>query len=188
MAETTSGENALADWLSVEQGVLQALEAGVGVGVVTPAKIGSLTGLEVMRTMMRGELPYAACAKTNRFYAVAAEPGKATFQGIPSADQLNPMGTVNGGWMSSILDSALGSAVLTTLEPGWGYFTVDLNVQYLKMLTLGTQRVRAVAEVVDSDGRDVRAKATLVGPDGKVFAEATTVCRLMTPQGKSVKP
>lgn len=177
----------LSTWLLAEKEAMAALDQGVGPGALAPAKLAALNGHEVMQAMMRGALPYAVCAKTNHYYAVEASPGKAIFQGTPSQDQLNPMGTVNGGWISGILDSALGSAVLTTLPPGWGYFTIDLNVHYLKVLTLATPKVRAIAEVVESDEKDVRAKAALVDAEGKVYAESRAVCRLMNPAGKSNK-
>lgn len=184
---TRTQEVSLAEWMSEEHEALQALELGVGPGVLTPTAIAALPGLEVMRTMMRGGLPYAQCAKQNSCIAIEAHHGKAVFQGAPSANHQNPIGTINGGWMSAILDSALGSAVLTTLPPGWGYFTVDLNVKFLKVLTLAAERVRAVAEVTGSEGRNTSAEAILLGSDGSIYARAMSVCRLVRPPAGSTR-
>ena len=162
----------------------QQLAAGIGTGVARPEQIASLDGLEILHRTMAGQLPVAACAQTMHFLAIAVEHGKAIFQGTPASDQLNPMGTINGGWISAIMDSALGCAVLSTLQPGWGYFTIGLNMKYLKVLTLGTKRVRVEAELVSTDDKDATARATLFGPDGKQYAEATAICRLMSLAGK----
>ena len=100
--------NALETWLAQEQEVQSRLDAGAGCGVARPDQVAGLTGLEVVQTMLRGELPYPPISRTLGFQLLEVEAGRALFQGTPKADYLNPMGGVHGGWYATLLDSALG--------------------------------------------------------------------------------
>ena len=163
------------------------LNAGPGPGVARPAQLAGKSGLQVMHAMMGGQLPYAEFAKYLTFYAISAAPRSAVFQGTPRREYLNPMGTIHGGWMTSILDSALGCAVLSSLPPGQVYTTASLETRYLKGLTLEVKRVRAEAVVTRIEGRSALAEANLVGPDGTLYAKATTECRLFDVRGPSAQ-
>lgn len=175
-------------WLSEEREVVELLNSGPGVGVARPAQLVGKSGLEVMHAMMNGQLPYAEFARHLTFYAIAARQGSAVFQGTPQREYLNPMGTIHGGWMTSILDSALGCAVLSSLPPGQVYTTAGLETRYVKALTLDVRRVRAEATVTRIEGRTALAEANLVGPDGTLYAKATTECRLFDMRAPAPAP
>jgi uncharacterized protein (TIGR00369 family) len=171
-------EQTLDLWMTEERAALGRLKQGPGPGVAHPDQIAGKSGLEIMQAMMKGELPCAECENSLRYCAIKVAPGHALFQGATSRSQRSPMGTIHGGWISSMLDSVLGCAVMTTLSPGILYSTTALEVKYLKFLTLKTLRVRAEAKVREVEGRDVSAEAILFGPDGTLFARASTMCRL----------
>jgi len=168
--------NHLEDWLAQEREVLQRLNAGPGPGVARPEQIAHLTGLEQMQAMLRGELPHAAIAPTLDFLIIEVSEGHAVFQGTPGKQHLNPMGTVHGGWFATLLDSALGCAVHTRMAPGRGYTTAELGVNLVKALTPKVQRVRAEGRVIHCGRQLATAEARLVGPDGTLYAHATTTC------------
>jgi uncharacterized protein (TIGR00369 family) len=86
------------------------------------------------------------------------------------------MGSVHGGWFATLLDSALGCAVHTRLPQGRGYTTTDLSVKMLKAIAPKVQRVRAIGEVIHCGRQVASAQASLVGPDGTLYAHATTTC------------
>ena len=166
----------LEHWLAQESEIRARLDAGPGPGVAQRGQIAHLTGLEQMQAMLRGELPYAAIGQTLDFLIVEAEPGRAVFQGTPGAAHLNPMGTVHGGWFATLLDSALGCAVHTRMPPGRGYTTAELGINLVKALTPQVQRVRAEGRVIHCGRQLATAEARLVGPDGTLYAHATTTC------------
>jgi uncharacterized protein (TIGR00369 family) len=126
--------------------------------------------------MLNGELPYAAIAQTLDFLLIEVSEGKAVFQGSPGPAHFNPMGTVHGGWFATLLDSALGCAVHTLMPEGRGYTTAELGVNIVRALTPGAQRVRAEGTVLHCGRQLATAEARLVGPDGKLYAHATTTC------------
>ena len=169
-------ENHLDPWLAEEITVRERLDHGAGPGVATREQIAGLTGLQMMQAMLAGELPYAAIAKTLDFMLVDVGPGRAVFQGTPGPQLLNPMGSVHGGWFATLLDSALGCAVHTTMPPGRGYTTAELGVNMVRAISIKVPRVRAIGQVIHAGRQLATAEARLVGPDGTLYAHATTTC------------
>ena len=163
-------------WLAEEARVIQALNSGAGPGVARPEQVAGKTGLEVMQAMLRGDLPYASIARTLDFTLMSVGEGAATFQGTPGEAHLNPMGTVHGGWFATLLDSALGCAVHTRMPPGRAYTTAELSVNIVRALTPKVQRVRAIGRIIHCGRQLATADAQLIGPDGTLYAHATTTC------------
>lgn len=171
-----STPNQLEAWLAEEQAVLAGLERGPGPGVARPDQLAGKTGLEVMQAMLRGDIPYAAIAKTLDFTLVEVSEGRAVFQGTPGPAHLNPMGGIHGGWYATLLDSALGCAIHTLMPPGRGYTTAELGVNLVKAIGPKAPRVRAEGKVVHCGRQLATAEARLFGPDGTLYAHATTTC------------
>ncbi|WP_010101055.1 PaaI family thioesterase, partial [Verminephrobacter aporrectodeae] len=138
----------LEQWLAQEREIVSRLDAGAGPGIVRPDQVAAMTGLQMLQAMLRGELPYPPMARTLDFHIVEVGDGLAVFQGAPGAAHLNPMGTVHGGWFATLLDSAMGCAVHTRMEPGHGYTTAELGVNLVRAITPKVQRVRARGRVI----------------------------------------
>ncbi|MBB3179014.1 PaaI family thioesterase [Variovorax sp. Sphag1AA] len=166
----------LASWIAEEKTVADRLDAGPGPGLARPDQIVGKTGLEMMQAMLRAEIPYAAIAKTLNFQIIEVSPGRAVFQGKPLPEHLNPLGTIHGGWFATLLDSALGCAVHTMMPAGRAYTTAELGVNLVKALTPKVERVRAEGKVIHCGRQLATAEARLVGPDGTLYAHATTTC------------
>jgi uncharacterized protein (TIGR00369 family) len=156
--------------------VVARIDAGVGCGVARPEQVAGKTGLEMMQAMLRGELPLPPIARTLDFQLLEAEAGRAMFQGKPGPAHLNPMGGIHGGWYATLLDSALGCAVHTMMPVGRGYTTAELGVNLVKAIGPKVQRVRAEGKVLHSGRQLATAEARLYGPDGTLYAHATTTC------------
>lgn len=168
----------LQGWIEAERAILDKVDAGRGPGVAALNEIHGKSGLEVMEEMLEGQMPYAEIAKTLSFGAISVGKGRAVFQGTPQQRHLNPMGTVHGGWIGTVLDSAMGSAVLTLLPPGQSYATTSLSVRYLSRLALKVQRVRAEATAQHIKEKVASAESRLVGPDGTLYAVGTAEFRV----------
>lgn len=169
-------ERTLERWLAEEREVVARLDAGPGPGLARPQDIAGRSGLEVMRAMLEGTLPYAAIARTLDFTIMEVADGRAVFQGTPLERHLNPLGTVHGGWIATLLDSALGCSIHTRLPAGRGYTTAELGVNYVKAVTPRVGRVRAEGRVIHCGKQLATAEARVVGADGTLYAHATTTC------------
>lgn len=171
-----SADQQLEAWIAQEREVIARLEAGPGPGVARPDQLVGKTGLQAMQAMLAGELPYAEIAKSLDFTLIEVGDGLAVFQGTPLARHMNPMGTVHGGWAATLLDSALGCSVHTKMPAGRAYTTAELSVNYVRAILPKVTRVRAEGRVIHCGRQLATAEARLVGPDGTLFAHATTTC------------
>jgi uncharacterized protein (TIGR00369 family) len=153
------------------------MNGGPGAGVARPEQVAGKTGLEVMQAMLRGELPYAPIAKTLDFTLMEVGEGRPSSRARPGPAHLNPMGTIHGGWYATLLDSALGCAVHTMMPPGRGYTTAELGVNLVRAINPNkAPRVRAEGKVIHCGRQLATAEARLYGPDGTLYAHATTTC------------
>jgi len=134
------------------------------------------TGLQIMKGILRGDLTTPPIANTLDFVMIQIEEGHTIFQGTPGPKHLNPLGTIHGGWVSTLLDSALGCAVHTKMPVGRGYTTAELSVNMVRALTPKVERVRAIANVLHCGRQLATAEAKLVGPDRTLYAHATNTC------------
>ncbi|MFF8431334.1 MULTISPECIES: PaaI family thioesterase [unclassified Streptomyces] len=143
------------------------------------------SGLEVLRMCVEGRLPQAPIGGTLGFRLVAAEHGRAVFEGEPGEHLLNPMGTVHGGFLATLLDSALGSAVMSTLPVGRAYTTIQLGVHMVRPVFADTPTLHCEGTVIHAGRTTATAEARITGTaDGKLYAHATTTCAVFAlPEG-----
>ncbi|CAN5368848.1 PaaI family thioesterase [soil metagenome] len=146
----------------------------------TVADLASLSGVEQLRLGIQGKAAIAPIAQTVGFILVEVEEGRVVFEATPTRAMYNPLGTVHGGWMATVLDSACGCAVHSMLKPGQAYTTLELKTVFHKALTEGVP-VRAVGRIVQMGRRAAFSEADLRGLDGKLYATATSTCLVMTP-------
>ena len=139
-----------------------------------------MTGLELLRAIAAGDAPGAPIAALMGFETVEAEEGRVVFAAVPTADLYNPIGSVHGGFAATLLDSAMGCAVHSTLPEGVGYTTLELKVNYTRAITKDTGRVVCEGRIVHRGGRVATADGRIVAEDsGKLLAHGTTTCLIL---------
>jgi len=110
------------------------------------------------------------------------EPGQAVFECEPSESQYNPIGSVHGGVISTLLDAALSCAVHATLAAGTAYTTAELKVNFVRPVVVGTGRLRAEGRVIHGGSRLATTDARLTDLAGKLYAHAVGTCLIFTPR------
>lgn len=168
-----SAEQTIEQWHARET-ALRALDSAIGVG--KPEQFAGKTGLELFQAMLAGKVPRAPISQTLDFLLVEVSAGHAEFQGRPRFAHYNPLGSVHGGWIATLLDSAMGCAVHTRLPAGKAYTTLELKVNFVTALSDRVPLVRAAGRVIHFGGRVATADGRLIGPDGTLYAHATTTC------------
>ena len=146
--------------------------------MITAVAVGKTSGLEFLRAMIRGEMPRPPFASMMDMELVEVDEGRAVFTGKPAEFHYNPIGVVHGGFASTLLDSALGCAVQSTLPVGMAYTTVELHVNLLRPITAQTGIVRAEGKIVHAGRRMAMADARLTDSVGKLYAHGTTTCMI----------
>jgi uncharacterized protein (TIGR00369 family) len=166
-----------AEWLRQYDAARYRTRSGGGkAGVARPEQIKSLSGLQFMQALLSGELPYPHILDTMDYGLVEVDKGHCIFQGTPQLKHYNPLGSVHGGWYATLLDSALGCAVHTTLDAGQGYTTAELGIHLVRAASERSGPLRAIGKVVHSGRQLATAEARIVGADGKLYAHGSTTC------------
>ena len=179
-------EETVARWRAEEAAVRARLAAGPG--YARPDQVNGRTGLEMFEAIFAGELPRPPIGDTLDFVPIRIEAGLAVFQGRPQIRHYNPLGTVHGGWFATLLDSAVGCAVHSTLPAGKAYTTLELKLNIVRALTEAVPLVRAEGKLIHAGRQVATAEGRLFGPDGKLYAHATTTCLIFEqtePRGTS---
>jgi uncharacterized protein (TIGR00369 family) len=150
--------------------------------MVGAALAAGLSGLDYLRGIAEGRIPAAPIAVLLGMSIERIERGDVTF-GLDVGEHLyNPIGSVHGGVFCTLLDSAMGCAVHSSLSRGQAYTTLELKVNLVKALTVKTPHVVATGHVVSAGRRVITASGEITGPDGTLYAHATTTCLVLEPR------
>lgn len=136
----------------------------------------SMSGLEYMQAMIAGKIPPPPITALMSMTAISAEPGTVTFTCLPDESQYNPIGTVHGGLVCTLLDSVCGCAVQTTLPAGQGYTSLEIKVNYLRPVLASTGQLTAIGRVTKPGSRAAFAEGEVRDSAGKLIATASSAC------------
>jgi uncharacterized protein (TIGR00369 family) len=145
-------------------------------GVVPIEQARTMDGMTLFGEIMAGRLPAPPMAKALGMWLEEVEPGRVVFGYQPVFEHYNPLGSVHGGVAATLLDSAMGCCIHTTLKAGVGYTTVEIKVNYVRAMTDKTGEVRAEGKVINVGSRIATSEARLVDRAGKLLAHGTTTC------------
>jgi uncharacterized protein (TIGR00369 family) len=137
-------------------------------------------GLDFLRRIAAGALPLPPISQTLGFHLVEVEEGRTVFAAVPGERHYNPIGVVHAGLAATLLDSAMGGAIQSTLAAGTGYTTLETKVNLVRPITEATGEIlaegtliHAGSRVATADGRVTRAS------DGKLLAHGTSTCLIL---------
>ena len=138
-------------------------------------------GTAFLQAILDGTLPAPPIARTLDFAPVSVEPGTVVFEFTPAEFHYNPIGSVHGGMISTLCDSACGCAVQSLLPAGTYYTSLDLSVKFLRPVSAGAGPLTCTGTVTYLGGRSALAEARLTGGDGKLYAFAASSCMIFRP-------
>jgi uncharacterized protein (TIGR00369 family) len=144
----------------------------------TNQAVGTKAGLDVLRAMQSGELPPPPVAMLIGFTFVELEKGRVVGRMVPSEAHYNPLATVHGGIIATLLDTVMGCAVHSTLDAGRGYTTLSISVNYIRPVKIATGAVVATGTIEHAGRSTAIARGTLHDANGRLLATAETTCML----------
>jgi uncharacterized protein (TIGR00369 family) len=152
--------------------------------VETARNLVRLDGLTAMRAMIAGELPPPPIATLMGFELVEVEEGRVVFAVVPDDRHYNPIGMVHGGLAATLIDSATGCAVHTTLPAGTGYTTTDVQVRFVRPITRDTGLIECVGTVVHG-GRTLATAEARVTAGDRLLAHGTASLLILPPDART---
>jgi uncharacterized protein (TIGR00369 family) len=147
-------------------------------GVVTPEILKSYDGIGFLRAIIDGTQPQPPFSELLGFHLVEASEGRAAFEGVPEFRHYNPIGTVHGGFAATLLDSALGCAIFSTLLKGDTWTTLELKLNFVRAMTKDTGPVRAEGRIIHRGRTVATSEGDLKDRAGKLYAHASTTCMI----------
>jgi uncharacterized protein (TIGR00369 family) len=138
------------------------------------------SGIELLQDVFEGRLPRPPIALLMDFTGVEVSEGRAVFVGEPGEFVYNPIGSVHGGYAMTLLDSAMGCAIHSTLAAGEMYTTLEVKVNFIRRISVDTGRVRCEGVVLHRGDRIATAEGKLIAEQtGKLLAHGSTTCLVM---------
>ena len=140
----------------------------------------AMAGREFLEGIRDGDLPAAPIQDLMGFRLVEVEDGRVAFRAEPGEQHYNPIGVVHGGLAATLLDSAMGAAVHSTLPLGTGYSTLETKFNLVRAVTADTGSLLAEGRVVHRGSRVATAEGRIVREgDGKLVAHGTSTCLVL---------
>ena len=144
-----------------------------------PEAPAAMTGREFMQAMIDGKIPPPSIAETLSFRLVEIGDGHAVFEGETGPHLLNPLGSVHGGWVLTLIDSATGCAAHSILPAGFGITTIETKANFTRPISKDTGRVRAEGRVVVRGRQIITAEARVIDARGRVLAHGTSTVMVL---------
>lgn len=152
--------------------------------MITASAARGVDGLTFLRAMAAGEVPGPPIVSTLGMTVLEVEQGRVVFGLEPAEFHYNPIGSVHGGVFATLLDSACGCAVHSTLPAGARYTSLDLSVKFLRGLDVRSGPVRCAGEVLHAGRTTALAQARLTDGAGRLCAHATSTCLIVRPPAR----
>jgi uncharacterized protein (TIGR00369 family) len=144
----------------------------------TQSDISALDGFEQLQAIFDGRLPGAPIADLIGLDGFGGERGAIHVELVPRHEHYNPIGSVHGGVISALLDTACGCSVHSTLAPGELYTSLDLSVKFLRPVTVDSGRLRCEGSVLQRGRRTALGQAQLFDAERRLVAHATSTCMI----------
>jgi uncharacterized protein (TIGR00369 family) len=145
---------------------------------VVALNIRETAGIDLLRAMQEGKIPYATIADTVPMRIAALDKGVVRFTVKADRRHINPLGGVHGGFAATVLDSVTGCAIHSLLEAGVGYSTVDINVKMLRPIPLD-EELHAEGRVLNLSKNLGVSEGVIRDANGKLYAHATSTCLIL---------
>jgi len=145
-------------------------------GTVGADEQKQMSGLAFVQGLADGTLPLNTIARTLGYDIVEAEKGRVVVTAQPTAEHLNPAGTVHGGLAATMLDSCMGLAIQSTLDKGVGSTTLEFKISFVRPITPETGLIRAEGTVLNRGRRVGIAEGRVTDARGRLLVHGTTTC------------
>ena len=152
-------------------------------GVVTADALVAQDGLSFLRGILDNSNPNPPICETLGFHLAEADAGRAVFTCVPEFRHYNPIGSVHGGFVATLLDSALACAIFSTMKKGDTWTSLELKVNFVRAVTEDTGLVRAEGRVIHRGRMVATSEGDLKDAAGRLYAHATTTVMVFPAKG-----
>lgn len=157
---------------------------GLPVGTVPLKDVLGQAGLEYLQGIAAGRYPMPPMSAVIPIAPLEIELGRAAFRAVPDERFYNTIGLIHGGYAATLLDTAMGCAVHSTIKVGEAYATLEIKIAYHKPITPQTSELRIEGRIVSRGARVATAEGRLLDAKGELLASGTTTCLIFAARGE----
>jgi uncharacterized protein (TIGR00369 family) len=141
---------------------------------------GSITGLDYLKGLKDGRINPPPVGILVGYHICEVRFGYAEYELIPAEYHYNPFGTVHGGIITTLLDSTMTSAIISTLDKGKRCSTSDVKVNFIKPVTIETGPLRCEAEPIHVGNSLAIAEGKVTDRNGQLYAHGVSTCLIFS--------
>ncbi len=135
-------------------------------------RFATLSGIDYLRAVLADGAGYPF-AQLLKLHLASAGDGVAEIEATTSYAFYNPMMRIHGGYLASLVDACLGSAVITKLPKGAGAGTVQLNINYVRKVDIESGKLKARGEVLHAGRTMLTGEAHIYDAKGQLCVHGT---------------
>jgi uncharacterized protein (TIGR00369 family) len=148
------------------------------------AKATTMSGFDFLNAILNGEIPPAPIAETLDFHPLSLEKGKVVFEFEPKEFHYNPIGSVHGGVISTVLDTVMGCSLQSALPEGLGYTTLELKINFIKAVSIKNGKLKSTGKIIHLGKSTALVEADLRDEQGNLFAHGVSTCMVLNLRNK----
>lgn len=138
----------------------------------------SISGFDYLCSIRDGKIKPPPVAVLLGYKLCKVEMGRAVFELEPAEYHYNPLASVHGGVASTLLDSAMTAAIISTLPIGITCSTIEMKVNFVRPITGKIGLVRCEGKIIHVGSRIGTAEGKLLNHEGKLYAHAVNTCMI----------
>jgi uncharacterized protein (TIGR00369 family) len=144
--------------------------------------VRTMSGRDYLTGILDGDIPAPPISELLGMEIIRVDEGEVVFTLPPHESHFNPIGGVHGGILCTVLDTVTGCAAHSTLKAGWRYTSIDINVSYLRGVTMESGLLTFTGRVTKGGRRVIFTSAEGVDAAGNLVATATSSLLVMAPE------
>ena len=137
-----------------------------------------LSGRAWLEGVRDGSVPPPPAARLLDISVDEVEDGRVSLSMEPREAQYNPAGTVHGGILTVLADTAMTTAVMSKLPAGSWAPTIELKINFIRPVTEATGRISAVGTVIHVGGKIAVAESRILDANGVLYGHSTATCSI----------
>ena len=149
---------------------------GLPVGTVPLKEVLGQAGVEFLQGISAGRYPMPPMSAVIPVAPLEIEFGRAAFRAVPDERFYNTIGSIHGGYAATLLDTAMGCAVHSTIKAGEGYTSLEIKISYHRRIMPQTGELRIESRIVSRGARIAAAEGRIIDAKGELLASGTTTC------------
>ncbi|CAN5498904.1 PaaI family thioesterase [soil metagenome] len=138
-----------------------------------------ISGFDFFTGIKDGTMTRPPMAELFGIDIIEVEKGFVALTATPRHEHYNPMQIVHGGYASVLLDTCMGGAIHSALEPGLGVVTLEYKINFVRPMTVKTGLIRGEGRVIHVGRTAATSEGRLMDPSGKLLAHGTTTCHIV---------